>query len=261
MAAVRDPFPQVDGAGFERLRAAGIEVVFGVMEAQARELNRGFLSRIERGRPWLRVKLAMSLDGRTALGTGESKWITGEAARADVQRWRARAGAILTGSGTALADDPRLTVRLPEADVVPPLRVVLDRRLRLPAGANLLDGGAPTLFFHAADAVPDARFSRVECEALPEAGGGLSLAAVLERLAARGVNEVLVEAGPTLAGALFAQGLADELLLYVAPLLLGSDARALLALPPLAGMADRWRLRVVDQRTIGDDWRLRCLTA
>lgn len=256
VAALRDPFPQVAGAGLERMRAAGIEVIADVMSAQARELNRDFLSRIERGRPWVRVKLAMSLDGRTALANGESKWITGEAARNDVQHWRARSGAILTGIGTVLADDPRLTARVPDADIAPPLRVVLDRHLRAPAGANVLDGNAPTLFLHAPDATPDARFSQAECEALPEAEGGLSLAAALEHLAARGINEVQVEAGPTLSGALFAQGLLDELLLYISPVILGSAARPLLALPSLTDMADRWHLRVVDEVKVGDDWRL-----
>ena len=259
VAAMRDPFAQVDGAGFERLRAAGIAVEAGLMQAQARELNRGFLSRIERGRPWVRVKLAMSLDGRTALANGDSKWITGEAARADVQHWRARAGAILAGSGTVLADDPQLTVRLPDAGIAPVLRVVLDRRLRTPAHANVLDGSAQTLVFHASDAVPDARFAQVECDAVPVEGDGLSLVAVLERLAARGINEVQVEAGPTLCGALFAQGLADELLLYIAPVFLGSEARPLLALSALSDMADRWRLRVLDECKVGEDWRLRCV--
>lgn len=256
VVAVRDPNPKVAGAGAERLRAAGIVVESGLMEDEARELNRGFLSRIERGRPWLRVKLAMSLDGRTALANGDSMWITGEAARADVQRWRARSGAILTGSGTVLADDPQLTARVPEADIAPVLRVVLDRQLRTPAGAHLLAGGAPTLFFHAADVAPDVRFSQVECEPLPEDEGGLSLVAALERLAAREINEVQVEAGPTLAGTLFVQGLVDELLLYLAPVFLGSDARALLTLPPLTDMAERWRLRTVDERRVGEDWRL-----
>lgn len=257
VAALRDPFAQVDGAGFARLRAAGIEVVSGLMEAQARELNRGFLSRIERGRPWLRLKLAMSLDGRTALANGQSKWITGEAARADVQRWRARAGAILTGSGTARADDPRLTARVPDADIAPPLRVVLDRHLRTPAGAHLLDGEAPTLFLHSPGVRPDARFARVECEALPESDSGLALTEALSLLAARGIGEVHVEAGPTLCGALMAQGLVDELLVYVAPVLLGSNARPLLELPVLADMSARWRLHQVDERRVGDDLRLR----
>ncbi len=259
VAAMRDPFPRVDGQGLERLRAAGIAVASGLMEAQARELNRAFLSQVERGRPWLRLKLAMSLDGRTALANGDSKWITGEAARADVQRWRARAGALLTGSGTALADDPRLTARVPQAQVQPPLRVVLDRALRMPAGANLLDGSVPTLVFHAAGVEPDARYSRVECVKLPEGEGGLSLVSALDALAARGVGEVQVEAGPVLAGALFSQGLVDELLLYVAPLLLGDGARGLLALPPLVEMAQRWKLRAVEERKVGEDWRLRLL--
>src|SRR6478735_8887833 len=141
VAAMRDPFPQVDGAGFEKLRAAGIVVESGLMEAQARELNRGFLSRIERGRPWLRVKLAMSLDGRTALANGESKWISGEASRRDVQQWRARSGALLTGAGTVLADDPQLTVRLDDgSEFVPPLRVVLDPGLATVARGRVREG-------------------------------------------------------------------------------------------------------------------------
>lgn len=258
VAAMRDPFPQVAGAGFERLRAAGIAVESGLMETQARELNRGFLSRIERARPWLRIKLAMSLDGRTALANGESKWITGEPARNDVQHWRARAGAILSASGTVLADDPRLDLRLPGIEAAPVLRVLLDRHLRISAGANVLDGGTSTLVFHAPEAVPDARFAKVECEVLPSAGDGLSLAAMLERLAMRGINEVQVEAGPTLCGALFAQGLVDELLLYIAPVFLGPDARPLMALPALTDMAARWHLHVLDDCKVGNDWRIVC---
>src|SRR5690606_17173844 len=155
VAAMRDPFPRVDGAGFARLQAAGIAVASGLMEGQARDLNRGFLSRFTRGRPWLRIKLAASLDGRTAMASGESKWITGEAARADVQRWRARSGAILTGADTVLADDPALTVRLGDATPFqPPLRVVLDSRLRSLAMPRVRDGSAPTLYLHGPDAVP-----------------------------------------------------------------------------------------------------------
>ncbi|MCX7562797.1 bifunctional diaminohydroxyphosphoribosylaminopyrimidine deaminase/5-amino-6-(5-phosphoribosylamino)uracil reductase RibD [Xanthomonadaceae bacterium XH05] len=256
VAAMRDPFPQVAGHGFERLRAAGVVVDTGLLDVQARELNRGFLSRIERGRPRVRVKLAMSLDGRTALANGDSKWITGEAARTDVQRWRARAGAILTGSGTVLADNPRLTARVPNADIAPVLRVVMDRALRTPAGMHVLAGDAPTLVFHAPDAMPDARYTQVECESLALAGDRLSLPLALERLAARGINDVHVEAGPVLSGALFEQGLVDELLLYVAPVLLGSSARPLLQLPALADMAERWHLQVVDHGKVGEDWRL-----
>jgi diaminohydroxyphosphoribosylaminopyrimidine deaminase / 5-amino-6-(5-phosphoribosylamino)uracil reductase len=256
--AAEDPFPQVAGRGIDKLRAAGIAVDIGLMREAARELNIGFFSRIERGRPWLRVKLAMSLDGRTALANGESKWITGEAARADVQRWRARSSAILTGSGTVLADNPQLTVRLPEGEAfTAPLRVVLDRQLRTPAGSHVLDGTAPTLMLHTAANHPDHRFQHVECVSMAEQGGALDLATALTLLAARGCNEVHVEAGPTLCGALFAAGLVDELLIYVAPLLLGDSARPLLQLPTLSDMAERWQLRPVEQRQLGNDWRLR----
>ncbi|CAM5362614.1 bifunctional diaminohydroxyphosphoribosylaminopyrimidine deaminase/5-amino-6-(5-phosphoribosylamino)uracil reductase RibD [Rhodanobacter lindaniclasticus] len=256
--ASEDPFPQVDGRGIGKLRAAGITVDTGLMREAARELNIGFFSRVERARPFVRVKLAMSLDGRTALASGESKWITGEAARADVQRWRARSSAILTGSGTALADDPRLTVRLPEGEpFIPPLRVVLDRQLRTPAGSHVLDGSVPTLLLHDASAsCTDDRFARVERMAVATEAHGLDLRAALALLAGRGCNEVHLEAGPTLCGALFAAGLVDELLLYVAPLLLGDSARPLLHLPTLDDMTRRWQLQVVDQRMLGTDWRL-----
>jgi len=256
--AAEDPFAQVAGRGIEKLRAAGITVDVGLMREAARELNIGFFSRIERGRPWLRVKLAMSLDGRTALANGESKWITGEAARADVQRWRARSSAILTGSGTVLADNPQLTVRLPQGEAfTAPLRVVLDRQLRTPIGSHVLDDAAPTLMVHAAGIDPDHRFRHVECVAVAGQGAALDLSAVLAMLAERGCNEVHVEAGPTLCGALFAAGLVDELLLYVAPLLLGDSARPLLQLPTLSDMAERWQLRPIEQRQLGNDWRLR----
>lgn len=248
---------QNEGMAIERLRAAGIAVESGLMREAARELNRGFFSRIERGRPWLRLKLAMSLDGRTALANGESKWITGEAAREDVQRWRARSSALLTGIGTVLADDPRLTARVPGLAGPPPLRVVLDRHLRTPPGAHVLDGSTPTLVFHAPGMQPPhAGFDRVERTAVETGAGGLDLAGVLAELGRRGVNELQVEAGPVLSGALFAAGLVDECLLYVAPVLLGDAARPLLALPTLSEMASRWRLRTVEQRQVGDDLRL-----
>lgn len=256
--AAEDPFTQVAGRGIALLRAAGITVEAGLMRDAARELNAGFFSRIERGRPFVRVKLAMSLDGRTALANGESKWITGAAARADVQRWRARSSAILSGSGTVLADNPRLTVRLTGAEFLPPLRVLLDRQLRTPAGSHVLDGSTPTLVLHGvAAACVDDRFAQVERMVVATAEGAIDLRAVLDLLAGRGCNEVHVEAGPTLCGALFAAGLVDELLLYVAPLLLGDGARPLLGLPTIADMAQRWRLQVLDQRQIGVDWRLR----
>ena len=253
VAACRDPFDQVAGQGFAKLAAAGIDVEFGLMEAAARRINRGFFSRIERGRPWVRVKLAMSLDGRTALENGESKWITSDAARADVMRWRARAGAIMTGIGTVLADDPRLTVRLPEGEeFVPPLRVVLDERGRLPAASALLtDGAAPTLAVHGDDIVPDYG-DEVSAFAVRRLGPGLDLAAVLSQLGQRGVNELQVEAG----AALMAAGLVDELLVYIAPVLLGDRGRPLLAGLSPATMAERIGLKLLETRQVGPDLRL-----
>lgn len=260
VVAAEDPFPQVAGRGIGKLRATGVTVDTGLLREEARELNVGFFSRIERDRPFVRVKLAMSLDGRTALANGESKWITGEAARADVQRWRARSSAILTGSGTVLADDPHLTVRLPAGEAfAPPLRVVLDRDLRVPAHFHVMDGSAPTLRIHDAQRMPPAdvpagvRHAGVALDG----EGRLDLSAVLALLARFEVNELQVEAGSGLSGALLAAGLVDELLLYVAPVLLGDHARPLLELPPLASMAGRWRLAVVEQSQVGADWRLR----
>ena len=260
VAACEDPNPKTAGVGLRRLREAGIEVQVGLMSETAREINRGFFSRLERGRPWVRVKLAMSLDGRTALGSGASKWITGEAARADVQRWRARSSAILAGAGTARADDPRLTVRLPKGEAFePPLRVVFDPKLdALPTDAHLLDGSAPTLVLHAPDAKGrDQRYARAELAAVPvDARGRFDLVEAMRLLAQREVNELQVEAGPSLCGALFDAGLVDELLLYVAPVLLGDLARPLLHLPLLAEMSRRKSLRVIDQRMLGADIRL-----
>ncbi|MBN8225137.1 MAG: bifunctional diaminohydroxyphosphoribosylaminopyrimidine deaminase/5-amino-6-(5-phosphoribosylamino)uracil reductase RibD [Xanthomonadales bacterium] len=256
VAAMRDPFPPVDGAGFARLRAAGIEVASGLLEAQARELNRGFLSRVERGRPWLRIKLAASLDGRTAMASGESKWITGAEARADVQCWRARSGAILTGAGTVLADDPALTAR-PDGDqaFLPPLRVVIDPRLRSLAAGRIRDGAAPTLYLHGPDAAPPPGL-QAEFAALPLREGRPDLHAALRLLGERGINEVQVEAGPVLCGALLREGLVDELLLYQAPLLLGDAARPLFAGLGIEAMAQRLRFEWVDDTRIGEDRRL-----
>src|SRR5690348_7754129 len=269
--ASEDPNPKVGGAGIRRMRDAGIDVAGGLMRDAARELNRGFFARFERGRPWMRVKLAMSLDGRTALASGESKWITGEAARADVQRWRARSSAILTGAGTARADDPRLTVRIGDSAPHPlpnpplegegfqPLRVVLDARLdALQPGAHLLGGSAPTLVLHAPGTKPkDDRYQRIELvEAPMDAKGRIDLTATLRLLAGRNINELQVEAGPNLCGALFEQNLVDELLLYVAPTLLGDHARPLLYLPELVAMTERRDWRVIDRRAIGHDQRV-----
>ncbi|SRR5690606_9344022 len=255
---------QSHGEGLARLRAAGIQVDAGLMAQAARELNRGFLSRVERGRPWVRIKLGASLDGRTALADGRSQWITGSAARADVMHWRARSSALLTGSGTVRADNPSLTVRwqdagLPEGEApafVPPLRVVLDNGLATPAGSRLLDGSVPTLFIHAPDARNAAHFARVERVAVPERYGRLDLGAVLGELARRGCNEVQLETGATLAGAFIADGYCDELLLYVAPRLLGHQARGLVNLPAPAELADARSWHWHDVRKVGDDLRL-----
>ena len=256
IGAMRDPFPQVDGAGFGKLKAAGIAVESGLMEAQARALNRGFLSRIERGRPWLRVKLATSLDGRSALASGESRWISGEPARTDVQRWRARSGAILTGAGTVLADDPQLTVRLGDAtEFVAPLRVVLDPGLATVARGRVREGDAPTLYLHAPD-VKLPRGLRAQHAHVVVRNGGFDLEAVLTLLAARAINEVQVEAGATLAGAFLSAGLVDEVLLYVAPVLLGERARPLFDGLRIDAMADRLRMRIVETRRIGEDVRV-----
>ena len=256
VAAMRDPFPSVDGAGFERLQAAGIVVEHGLMEAQTRELNRGFLARVERGRPWLRVKLATSLDGRTAMASGDSKWISGEASRHDVQRWRARSGALLTGAGTVLADDPQLTVRLEDgSDFLPPLRVVLDPGLATVARGRVREGDAPTLYIHA----PDARLPRgleIDRVAVPVQGTRFDLDAVLRLLAGRGINEVQLEAGATLAGAFLDAGLVDELLLYVAPVLLGPRARPLFDGLHIDAMAQRLKMRRIESTVVGEDFRL-----
>jgi diaminohydroxyphosphoribosylaminopyrimidine deaminase / 5-amino-6-(5-phosphoribosylamino)uracil reductase len=256
VAAMHDPFRQVDGAGLERLRDAGIEVAIGLMEREARELNRGFVSRIVRGRPWVRIKLASSLDGRSALASGDSKWISCEASRRDVHRWRARAGAIVTGAGTVLADDPSLTARLDDGTpVVPPLRVVLDPGLATVARGKVREGDAPTLYLHAPDAKPprgmDADRAHVAVDR-----GRFDLRAVLRLLAEREINEVQVEAGATLAGAFLAEGLVDELLLYVAPVILGAHARPLFDGLDIAHMAERLELEILETRRLGSDIRI-----
>ena len=257
VAASRDPFEHVDGKGFEVLRAADIMVEVGLMEAQARTLNRGFFSRIERGRPWVRVKLAMSLDGHTALASGESHWISSEASRADVQRWRARCGALLTASGTVLADDPMLTVRMDDdAAFVAPLRVVLDPGLAIPEDSRVLDDSAPTLLLHAPDARVAGYLRQRDRAMIPSNAGMLDLDAALRVLATRGINEVQTEAGATLCGALLQAGLVDELLLYVVPVLLGARGKPLFAGWDAPTMADRYDLRLIETRQVGNDMRL-----
>lgn len=260
VCALGDPFDQVAGGGFALLRDAGIQVDAGLMADAAREINIGFLTRIEQGRPFVRVKLAASLDGRTAMADGRSQWITGTAARADVQHWRARAGAVLTGAGTVLADDPRLDVRLDETvEVAPGLRVVLDSQLRSLHRAKVRSGSTPTLYLHAAEVpAPSIAGGQVQFAAVATtADGRLDLQAVLAELAARGINEVHVEAGAQLCGALVAAGLYDELLLYQAPTLLGDAARPLLAGLGIEHMDQQRRLQWCEAVMVGADLRLR----
>jgi diaminohydroxyphosphoribosylaminopyrimidine deaminase/5-amino-6-(5-phosphoribosylamino)uracil reductase len=258
VAAMDDPNPRVAGGGLALLQAHGIAVHSGLMETQARQLNPGFLSRMTRGRPWFTLKIAASLDGRTALSNGVSQWITGPAARADVQRLRARSCAVMTGIGTVLADDPLLTVR--ELDIGrQPLRVVVDSRLRIPLQAQLLQGGA-TLIACLAGQEPKAAQLRAlgaTVLELPEQDGTVCLSSLAQALAARDINEVLVEAGTKLSGGLLRQRLADELVLYYAPLLLGNDARGMFALPPLAAMSERVDLDILELSQVGQDIRLR----
>lgn len=258
VAAMRDPNPLVDGKGFERLAAAGITCEAGLLEGEAAALNPGFVNRMRHGRPYVRVKIGASLDGRTALASGESRWITGEAARADVQRLRARSSAVVTGVATVLADDPALTVR--DIDIGrQPLRVVLDSRLRTPPTAQLLRApGRALIATTSTDAERQAALATAGAEVmvLSRADGRVDLPQLLLLLAQRGINEVLVEAGPRLAGAFMAQGLADELVLYIAPLLLGDDGRGMFHLPHIQALADQIKLDVVESRAVGSDWRI-----
>ncbi len=310
VAAMPDPDPRVAGQGFAELAEAGIEVETGLMETPARALNRGFVSRHERGRPWVRCKLAATLDGRTATATGESRWITGEAARADVHRLRAQAGAILTGIGTLLADNPRLDARVEDTGCLappmqPPMRVIADSRLRTPPAARALSapgrvlvatiggGEGPIIGGIARESEyplaataggaaegpivdgiarePGDALAATTCAAarmralveagaeivpLPDVGGRISLPALMVALAGRGINEVHTECGPTLAGALLESGLVDEIVVYLAPALLGDAARGMFTLPGVATMRDRIGLEITGVARLGADLRI-----
>ena len=262
VCAMKDPNPEVSGRGFVKLMAAGVDVTFGVMEEQARALNPGFIKRMESGMPFVRLKMASSLDGRTAMNSGESQWITGPSARQDVQRLRARSSAIITGIESIKFDDSSLTVRQDELgleddlakDIVAmqPLRVVLDSQGQISSHAKILQQAGTTLVATRHGVTLD---SGIETLALDHDEHGLNLTALLKALAARQCNEVLVETGATLAGEFVRQGLVDEMVLYMAPCFMGSTARPLLNWP-LDTMADKQNLTILDNRLVGQDIRL-----
>ena len=257
VAAMEDPNPQVAGRGMAMLIDAGISAQCGLLAAEASDLNVGFVSRMSRGRPWVRLKMAASLDGKTALLNGASQWITGPAARQDGHRWRARACAILSGIGTVRDDDPQLNVRGVLSDRQP-LKVVVDSRLELSPEARVLAGGGLLL----ATAVEDRSRAKALCARgaevmpFPDGSGRVDLVALMAELAWRGVNEVHVEGGSRLSGALLNEGLVDELLLYLAPCLIGDKARGMFDMPELTSLDSKRRLVVRDMRMVGGDLRV-----
>lgn len=257
VVAMQDPNPQVAGEGLAQIRQQGIQVDCGLLADEAQELNIGFVARMTRGRPWLRLKLAASLDGKTALANGVSQWITGPAARQDGHRWRARACAILTGIGTVRDDDPQLNVRGVDTSRQP-LKVVVDSRLELPLDARLLRAGGVLVAAALEDAARLAalRERGAEVVCLPGAGGKVDLSALLAELARRGINEVHAEAGFKLNGSLLQAGLVDELLLYLAPCLIGDAARGMFNLPGLTSLDGKHGLVIRDARMVGADLRL-----
>ncbi len=257
VAAMQDPNPKVAGSGLTQLSHAGILVQNGLMETEAQALNASFITRMTQNRPFVRLKIAASLDGKTALANGQSQWITGEAARLDVQHWRARSCAILTGSGTVIADDPQMNVRHIQG-ARQPLRVIVDSQLRISPEAKILVGGNTLIAYakdsqHHADALTDQQATLLN---MPGNDGKVCLKGLLSHLAALGINEVMVEAGQILNGALLADEMVDELIIYYAPVLLGSDARGMLAIPTLQSMQDRVTLKLIDVRQFGQDLRI-----
>jgi diaminohydroxyphosphoribosylaminopyrimidine deaminase/5-amino-6-(5-phosphoribosylamino)uracil reductase len=256
--AMPDPDPRVAGRGAVLLTQAGIQVDVGLMEAESEALNEGYLKRNRKGMPFVRVKVGMSLDGRTALANGQSKWITSEAAREDVQRWRARSSAVLTGIGTVLADDPQLSVRLPDTSRYPAV-VVLDANARTPVEARVFTGGGSLIVFTRGGDVRGAAALRLKGARVEAVAGSdqLDLSAVLAKLAELQMNDVLVEAGPTLTGALVREGLVDELLIYMAPKLLGPQGRPLFDLPLLEDLQRAATFNIIESHQTGPDLRLR----
>ena len=256
VCAMQDPHPKVSGSGLEALRSAGVTVRCGLMQKQAQQLNRGFVSRLERGRPFVRLKMAASLDGATAMTSGESQWITGPEARADVQRLRAESGAIMTGIGTLLADDPSLTVRDSSLTTTQPLRVVIDSRLRFPPASCMLELDGKTLVICASSEKKSLGKNSVEIVRCAGEDGAVDLVAALAHLGTMDINDVLVEAGPALAGAMLTGGLVDELVIYQAPHIMGSETRGMFETPAWTALADRAGLAITDVRKVGNDTRI-----
>ena len=269
IAAMADPNPEVAGKGTERLRSAGIDVVTGVCQAQAEALNPGHIRRMKAHRPYVRCKLAMTLDGRTATAVGESAWITAPEARRDVQRYRARSSAIMTGSGTVLADNPRLSVRVSELgdihedidlqSIGQPWRVIMDSGLRTPVTARIFDVPGRFLIVCAdedAGAKKRLKDRGAAVKGFPGRDGRVDLPRMMQYLSEQEINEVMLEAGPTLSGAMMQAGLIDELIIYIAPRLLGDDARGLFTLPGLNAMSQTVELDILDIRAVGSDWRI-----
>jgi len=258
VVAMLDPNPQVSGQGIQELKDNGIEVEVGVLQTQSEKLNPGYIKRMKTGRPFIRNKMAMSLDGRTALASGESKWITSEDARHDVHKLRARSDCILTGVGTILVDDPSMTVRIDGLDKQP-LRVIVDTHLSTPLDAKILAQAGKTIILTSREDPADVkRFSKygIEVIKIAQKGSNLDLDAVVDYLGTLGINEVLLEAGATLSGAMLQAGLVDEFVIYMAPVLLGNNAKGLFGLSNIETMNQKIALNIIDQRVIGVDWRI-----
>lgn len=264
VVAMQDPNPLVAGKGIARLRDAGIEVIDGVLDQEAKLLNPGFIKRMSTGLPYVRCKLAMGLDGRTAMASGESKWITGDQARRDVHCLRAQSSVVMTGIGTVLADDPFMTVRIEKDyfilnEVPEPLRVILDSSLRTPIDAKIFNQPGKVIIFTSTennDYFDSFDVKKVSFCVLPEIDGGLDLQAVLIHLAKLEVNEILLEAGATLCGSMLKMGLLDEIVIYMAPHVMGANARGLFNLPAIDKMSDRIKLKYQDVRQVGDDLKI-----